>query len=230
MINLTELISIIIPVLNEENNIEGILQQVNRLVGNKEVIVVDGGSSDDTVNIAQRKADKVIISKKGRGQQLNKGVEYANGDILFFLHSDCTLKKDALLSINDVLKNKDVIGGCFRLKLDGRGLFYKYITWSSNLRARYLKLIFGDQGIFVRKDVFNEIKGFPNKPIMEDWDFSKKLSKHKGELVFLDDEIVSSVRKFEKNGKWKTFLLMQWIKILYTFGVKAEKIYEMYYN
>lgn len=220
------MISIIVPVLNEERSIEKILSQLNNLDGEKEIIVVDGGSSDNTVEIAS-KYSIVVQSKKGRAKQMNKGAEVAKGDILWFVHSDSIICEDSLLCIENTIK-KGYIGGGFSLYFyDYNTRFMRFVSKTSNMRARYLGLYFGDQGIFVRKDIFDKIGRYKEIELMEDWELSERLRKI-GKMKLLDIKIGTSARKFKTEGQFKTLLLMHKIKALYVLGVSPSKLNRMY--
>ncbi|MGM0369566.1 MAG: TIGR04283 family arsenosugar biosynthesis glycosyltransferase [Bacillota bacterium] len=224
---MSELISVIIPVLNEEERIVDIIEHVNNLAGQKEVIVVDGGSIDQTYELAENLADKVCETKAGRAQQMNCGAKAASGDVYLFLHCDSQLESGSLLALDVAMRDEEVVGGCFKLQIDSDSWPLRFISWSSNLRAKYLNLIFGDQGIFVRQEVFAELGGYPEIELMEDWEFSRKLAKV-GKLNLLDHQIYTSARRWEKNGIWKTIWLMHKIKFLYLLGVSPAKLKEMY--
>ncbi len=220
------MISIIIPVLNEGKNIEKLLRQVKVLEGDKEIVVVDGGSTDNTVDIADKYA-RVIHSKKGRANQMNKGAQEAKGNILWFVHSDSLLDPKSLEKILKTI-NDGYIGGGFSLYFyDYPTLFMKYVAWTSNLRARYMGLLFGDQGIFVEKDIFFDLGGYPEIGLMEDWEFSKKLFKTK-KVKVLRTPIGTSARRFKSGGQFRTFLLMQKIKLLYVLGTPPDKLKKIY--
>lgn len=166
------MISIIIPTLNEASTIMQTIDRVKSLSGAYEILVIDGGSSDKTLEIASEHV-LVFTSNKGRGNQMNCGAQHARGDILWFLHSDSRVEAQSLISIEKSIAS-GYVGGCFSLYFyDYTTLFLKWLSWSSNLRAKYLKLMFGDQGMFVRKDAFLALGGFKDMPIMEDWDLSK---------------------------------------------------------
>lgn len=220
------MITIIIPVLNEEKTIANCLKNIIELPGQKELIVVDGGSLDNTVEIASRYA-KVISSPKGRAKQMNSGAKAAKGDILWFVHSDSRLHRNSLIEIEKTIE-ENYIGGCFRLyfyDLDTR--FMKFVAHSSNLRAKYLKLIFGDQGIFMRRDVFEKLGGFKDMELMEDWDFSKRIHGF-GQMKMVDKKIGTSARRFQRGGQLKTLLKMHKIKVLYLIGLPPEKLNKIY--
>jgi len=224
---MSELISVIIPVLNEEQRVVDIIEHVNNLAGQKEIVVVDGGSIDQTYELAENLADKVCQTTAGRAQQMNCGAKVASGDVYLFLHCDSQLESGSLLALDIAMRDEEVVGGCFKLQIDANSWPLRFISWSSNLRAKYLNLIFGDQGIFVRQEVFAELGGYPEIELMEDWEFSRKLSKV-GKLNLLDHQIYTSARRWEKNGTWKTIWLMHKIKFLYLLGVAPDKLKEMY--
>ena len=220
------MVSIIIPVLNEEKNIEETLTRLNELKGDKEIIVVDGGSSDNTREIAERFA-KVICSEKGRANQMNEGAKKATGDILWFVHSDSVISKNSIEEIKEAI-NAGYIGGGFSLKFyDHNTLFMKYISITSNLRAKYLGLYFGDQGIFVKRSVFESLGGYPVQELMEDWELSLSMKKV-GKLKLITMPISTSARRFKKGGQLRTHLLMHKIKLLYLLGTPTDKLVKIY--
>lgn len=220
------MISIIVPVLNEEKSIEKLLVHLGSLKGEKEVIVVDGGSCDKTVDIASKYA-KVIHSSKGRSKQMNEGVKAALGDILWFVHSDSKLHNSSLECIEKAIQ-KGCIGGGFSLYFyDYDTLFMKFVAKTSNFRAKLFGLIFGDQGIFMKKDIFLKLGGYPDIELMEDWKLSKKLYKA-GRATILKTPIGTSARRFKSGGQLKTLLLMHKIKILYVLGISPSKLKQIY--
>lgn len=222
-------ISVIIPTLNEEKNISELIDFINNEKVEAEIIISDADSSDQTQKIAAARGAKVVNSNQGnRGLQLNKGAAAASAPILLFLHADSSLESSALAAlVAKMQKKSDKIGGCFSLKIESEHPLLKFISWSSNLRAKYLNLIFGDQGIFIRKKVFKELGGFPEIELMEDWEFSKKMAAA-GELLYLDKKIYTSARRWEEYGVLKTILLMHKIKLLYFLGYSPQKLKQIY--
>lgn len=220
------LISIIVPVLNEEKTIEKLLKQLNSLSGEKELIVIDGGSNDNTIEIASEFC-KVVKSKKGRANQMNKGAKISEGNILWFVHSDSMVSENSLYEIESAI-NEGYIGGGFSLFFyDYDTKFMRFLSRTSNWRAKYLGLYFGDQGLFIRRDIFNEIEGYEEIDLMEDWDISKRMEK-KGNMKLLDIKIGTSARRFKNGGQLRTLLLMHKIKILYVLGVSPSKLNKIY--
>ncbi|MEK6678900.1 MAG: TIGR04283 family arsenosugar biosynthesis glycosyltransferase [Nitrospirota bacterium] len=223
------MISIIIPVLNEEKNISAALENIERLDGEKEVIIVDGGSIDNTVEIVKKKGVMLLSSQKGRGCQMNKGAEIANGDTLLFLHADTTLPENALLEIERVMKVNEVIGGRFDVRFDDDRFVFKLIAFLMNWRSRLTSIFTGDQAIFIRKSVFKDIGGYLEIPLMEDIALSKKM-KRTGRVACLGDSTITSARKWKEEGIIKTILLMWFLRLLYFFKISPIFLSKIYYR
>ena len=226
------MISIIIPVSNEEKNLSRLLHQLTQLEGTVpyEVIVVDGGSQDQTVAIAKKTAIVYQLENANRGAQLNYGAERSTGDILWFLHSDSRFEASPKLleQIQTALNDERFSAGFFKLAFDSSELFYRYLAVTSNLRARYLGLIFGDQGLFTTRKFYEQAGKFEAIPLMEDWKLSRQL-KRLGEFYPLPLSLTTSSRRFSK-GKLRTHLKMHKIKILYVMGMPPEKLVKLYYK
>jgi rSAM/selenodomain-associated transferase 2 len=221
--------SIIIPTLNEEKTI---VQLINSLHDQKagyelEVIVVDGGSKDQTVTLAHQLATKVIESKPGRAEQMNAAAEVASGEILLFLHSDSRLESGALSELREIMSDKQVVGGCFRLAFMDSNWLLKWIAWGSHIRAKRGKVMFGDQGIFVRKSVFDKVGGFPFIQLMEDWELSRRV-RVQGIVRCGKKKIFTSSRRFRHKGILKTFILMQKLKWMYIMGRSPAHLRKYY--
>lgn len=220
------MISIIMPVLNEEEVIERSLRGTTTLQGDFEIIVVDGGSSDKTKEIAKGYA-KVITSKRGRAKQMNAGAKTAKGDILLFLHADSQLPNNALLEIEKALRDPKIIGGALKFNLDDPSLLLKVLVFFANLRANIVKVYLGDHGLFVKRPVFEKIGGFNEIDLMEDVDLCRKL-RREGKLVQLDVEITTSARRLKKRGILKTVIQMQMNRFLFFIGVSPRRLHRLY--
>lgn len=216
------MISIIVPVLNEEKTIEGLLLELKALEGDKEIIVVDGGSVDRTAEIAARHA-ALIGGVSGRARQMNMGAGAARGEVLWFVHSDSKVARKSLYHIETAVDEGCVGGGFSMFFHDYDTPLMRFIARSSNLRARHVGLYFGDQGIFIKREVFERIGGYPDISIMEDWEMGLRLKKE-GRMKLLDACIGTSGRRFKNGGALRTLLFMHKIKLLYILGTPPEKL------
>ena len=219
-------ISIIIPALNEAASIVRTLSPLEG-VENLEVIVVDGGSIDETAELAGSRGAQVIQSNPGKAVQMNTGAKAAAGDILVFLHADTLLPQDFSHLIVSALNQTDVAAGAFRLTIDSTGVSIRIIEYMANLRSRLLQLPYGDQALFIRKVLFEEIGGFPELPIMEDFILIRQL-KRKGKIVLLPESVTTSPRRWLHLGIFKTWLINQLIIIAYYLGMPPERLTRLY--
>ncbi|MGH3549848.1 MAG: TIGR04283 family arsenosugar biosynthesis glycosyltransferase [Pseudonocardiaceae bacterium] len=220
------MVSIVVPTLNEAARIEPCLQRLRSDFPSSELVVVDGGSTDGTVELAARYAH-VVGSAAGRATQMNAGAAVTTGDLLWFIHADCQVPADALDLLRQAVRDPSVVGGGLQLRFDQRSLGLDYLAVSSNLRARRLHWIFGDQAMFVRRDVFDSVGGFPEIPLMEDLEMSRVL-RRRGRLVVLPTTVTASARRLVDQGPWRMTLLMQVLKLKYLFGVDPERIRRRY--
>jgi rSAM/selenodomain-associated transferase 2 len=219
-------VSIVVPALNEARRIESCLQQLNRDFPDCELVVVDGGSTDGTFDVAARHG-YTIRSAAGRATQMNAGAAATTGDVLWFIHVDCQVPADALTLLRQAVQDRSVIGGGLTLRFDQRSPGLDYLAVSSNLRARRLHWIFGDQAMFVRRDVFDSVGGFPAIPLMEDLEMSRIL-RRRGRLVVLPTTVTASARRLVDQGPWRMTVLMQLLKLQYLLGVDPERIRRRY--
>ena len=216
------LISIIIPTLNEEENIAACLASCCTSP-NTETIVVDGGSRDRTVEIARSCGVRVIVSPPGRGRQMNLGAREASAELLLFLHADTRLSPGFADSISEVLSRPGTVAGAFLFRLDARSPGLSLIQRVANWRSRRFQLPYGDQAIFLKKVVFEEMGGYPEMPIMEDYEFIRRL-KRKGRICTVPLPVVTSARRWIEVGVWKTTLLNWAIVIAYSLGVSPATL------
>jgi len=220
------MISIVVPIYNEEAVLAKSTGRLQDLSGHAELIFVDGESTDQGVDIV-RQQGKVFRVKKGRAAQMNYGAGRAKGDILLFLHADNIISADALVTIEKKIIEDGYIGGCFTQKIDHKAFIYRLIEWQGNARARMTKEFYGDQGIFVKKDAFLKIGGFPEVPVMEDVLFTRQL-REMGQTVVLPDRITVSARRWEKRGVIKTTLTFNLIILLFRLKFPLRKIKRLY--
>jgi rSAM/selenodomain-associated transferase 2/rSAM/selenodomain-associated transferase 1 len=219
-------ISIIIPALNEADNIGPTLCALTRRDG-VEVIVVDGGSSDGTADIAGSNGAKVLASVPSKSRQMNTGAEAATGDILLFLHADTQLPDNFEAPIIETTNHSGVAAGAFELRIDSDAKGLRFIERVANRRARHLQAPYGDQGIFVAKTLFEEIGGYPDMPIMEDFELIRRL-RRKGKIAILNQYVKTSARRWRNLGIFKTWLINQIIIAAYLLGVPPERLARWY--
>jgi rSAM/selenodomain-associated transferase 2 len=211
-------LSIIVPVLNEAELIAGFLHQLRKLGPNLEIIVVDGGSSDETWSLAEPHADRVILARRGRASQMNAGVEIASGEVLWFLHADLDVPPGSMAIIERVLADPRMIGGCFRLLFPRREWIYRVSDLLGNVGVDLFGFALGDHGIFCRRAAFRRAGGYPDVPILEDAEIYRQL-RRKGQMVQLRQKIVSNPRAFETHGRYRTTAVYFSILALYVLGV-----------
>ncbi len=219
-------VSIVMPVLNEATTIEAALRRLRADFADCELIVVDGGSTDGTAQLAQAWAS-VVRGPRGRARQMNEGARHTCGDVLWFVHADTVLDPAALGELRAALGDPDVVGGGLRLRFDARSPALDYLAWISNHRARRLHHIFGDQAMFVRRDVFDDLGGFPDLPLMEDLELARRLHR-RGRLVLLPATSTASARRFTEHGTWAMIAFMQYLKVLYFAGVDPQFVHRRY--
>ena len=220
-------ISIVIPTLNEADSIAKTLDSLEVFGENVEIIVVDGGSDDATLAIAQNYNVKIFHSPRGRGEQLQVGGNAASGRIFWFLHADTIPAPNAAFEIKQALQNKRLVGGNFTIRFDGERFAAKFLTRLYPQLQR-LGLIYGDSAIFVRREIYAQIGGFKPFPIFEDLDFVERLKKV-GEIVTLPAVVTTSARRFEGKSFTLTFLRWTILQILYWLGISPDTLLKIYF-
>jgi rSAM/selenodomain-associated transferase 2 len=217
-------ISIIVPTRNEERGIVSTLVRL-REPQVLEVIVVDGGSVDRTAEAARPLVDRWVEVSPGRARQMNAGARLARGDILLFLHADTLVPRGFAAAI--VAACRTAIGGRFDVEIDARGAMFRVIEQAINLRSRWSGVFTGDQGLFVRRDAFEALGGYPDQPILEDLSLSKAM-KRRGRVAALRMRLSTSARRWQRHGPLRTVMLMWTIRTLYFLGMPPERLARLY--
>ena len=229
---MAQFISIIIPVLNEAAIIKQTLSELQQHSGSagSEIIVVDGGSQDNTVAIAQQTVAKVmIVTGQGRAAQMNAGAKIAQGEILLFLHADTQLPPDFIKLIIEALKQPKIVAGAFELAIEGSDRSLRWIEMLVKMRSHLFSLPYGDQGIFISKQAFVKSGGFAEIPIMEDFEFIKRIQRL-GKIAIAPAAVTTSGRRWQKLGVWQTTLINQFVIAGYYLGISPQKLGEFYRN
>ncbi|HXX35647.1 MAG TPA: TIGR04283 family arsenosugar biosynthesis glycosyltransferase [Thermodesulfobacteriota bacterium] len=217
-------ISVIIPVLNEAAGILPCLDSVKSQQGEPELIVVDGGSVDETIEVVAPHT-RVIRSRQGRAVQMNSGARQATGDVVLFLHADSCLPPCAFPLLEKALADSRIAGGTFMLRFDSQRLLLRVIAFFSRFRFRYFH--YGDQGIFVRRSVFEQLRGFSEIPFMEDIDFLRRL-RWAGRVTLLKQPVTTSARRFLERGVVRQQLTNIILVIFYLLGARPETLKKWY--
>jgi len=222
-------ISIIMPVLDEERRIGRAIDEVLALRGRKEVVVVDGGSRDRTLEIARAKPVRVAHASRGRARQMNAGATIAAGEILLFLHADTSLPRDALALVEHAFIDPAVVAGAFHtwtVADPGEERWFAPLLHAADLRSRYTSLPYGDQAMFVRATAFNRVEGFPDQPLMEDIELSRRL-RQIGRICTVPARVQVSGRRFLARPVFYT-LAVNLFPSLYRLGVSPERLAKIY--
>ena len=224
------MISVVIPALDEADNLERLLPDLERRFPGAEVILVDGGSTDATVAAAARSPRvRLLESPRGRARQMNAGARVARGDVLLFLHADTLLPDGALAAVESAVSDPGIVAGRFDVRFDNPRPVYRMIAWLMNQRSRWTGISTGDQAIFVCREVFELMGGYPDMPLMEDVELCRLL-RLRGRLAPLRLAVTTSARKWEREGAWRTILLMWALRFLYMVGVPPARLHRWYYR
>ena len=221
----TSEISIVIPTLNEEGHIPSFVRLLSGQA--KEVIVADGGSSDGTTDMARALGFQVVEASAGRAAQLNLGAACARGRILLFAHADTLLPETFHDAIVHILGTQRVIAGAFSLAIADAGPALRFIAHCANIRSRLLQLPYGDQGIFITREHFDRLGGFPDLPIMEDYCFVRKAKAH-GRIVTLPLKAITSPRRWQRLGVVRTTVINHLMVAGFTLGVPPSILRSLY--
>lgn len=217
-------ISVIIPTLNES---AGIQKSIESVGPGMEVIVVDGGSTDDTLRMAEALGARTLRVTGGRAAQMNAGAQVAIGDILLFLHGDTQLPKGFGDLMHEALQDESAIAGAFYLQIDAPLRQLRWVEYGVNWRSRVLQMPYGDQGIFLRSATFQQVGGFPEQPIMEDFELMRRLQRL-GKIAIIPIPVVTSARRWLQRGILRTTLINQLVILGYFLGVDTQYLKKLY--
>lgn len=221
-------ISVIIPVRDEGAVIDAILQDLRCLrAAGAEVIVVDGGSRDDTVARARAGADRVLSAPRGRARQMNSGAAAARGALLWFVHADTRIDPAAADDLRGLARDPGFVWARFGVRLSGPRPLFRLVASMMNLRSRLTGIATGDQGLCVRREVFESVGGFPDLPLMEDVALSRLL-RARARPRCLPVRLTTSSRRWERDGAWRTIWLMWTLRWAYWRGADPARLAARY--
>ena len=219
-------ISVVVPALNESRQIASTLGSIRR-GSPHEILVVDGGSSDDTVGVARDAGALVLESARGRARQMNAGAALAGGNVLLFLHADTALAAGWAVAVSETLARRDVVAGAFRFRIEGSFAGRRLVEWNTHVRSRWLGRPYGDQGLFLRRRVFEASGGFADLPLLEDHELVARL-RRRGRVAVSDLPATTSGRRWKELGVVRTTLINQWILAAYALGVAPDRLARVY--
>ena len=214
------------PVLNEAKMLPAFLERARDWPVD-ELVFVDGGSRDATPRLLAEAGARWMTSRAGRAIQMNAGARATKSDILVFIHADTAISSSNFEAIRRVMRDERVVGGRFDVRLSGRQPAFRVIEFFINLRSRLTRIATGDQAIFVRRSVFERLGGFPEQPLMEDVEFSRRL-KRLGRIACLRERVVTSSRRWERHGIARTVWLMWSLRLGYWLGADPERLRRRY--
>lgn len=221
-------LSIIVPVLNESANLADLLARLGPLRHEGvDVLLVDGGSTDDTVTLAEHGGLRVIHSERGRARQMNAGAAQASGEVLLFLHADTQLPEGAPQLVQQALRGSQPCWGRFDVQIAGRPALLRVVAGLMNWRSRWTGIATGDQALFITRHAFDTVGGFPAQPLMEDIEISKRLRRLCAP-VCLRAKVITSGRRWETRGVWRTIFLMWRLRWAYWRGTPAAELAKAY--
>ena len=220
-------IAVVIPTFNEADRIADVIAQTREL-GPCQILVVDGDSDDGTLQEARATgADCCLTAVRGRAAQQNAGAAAGSGDILLFLHADCRLEAGSFEAIREAMSDPNCVGGCFQQRIEANGLRYRLLEWGNAQRVKWWTWAYGDQGIFVRRSVFEQLGGFPDLRLMEDLCLMKRLKKH-GRFALLENRIHISARRWKRQGVFRQTLRNWAFTALVQCGVSPDRLAKHY--
>lgn len=222
--------SFIVPVFHEANRINDLIEHLNHLDSEKEleIIVVDGCEEKDTLSALRNEKVIKISSEKGRAKQMNAGASVARGEVLIFLHADTELPARALKKIGSFIEKQECVAGAFDLGIKSEKFIFKKIAAISSLRSRVCRIPYGDQAIFIRKEYFRKIGGYKEIPLMEDLELMGRIKKSKSKIWIIPERVMTSPRRWEKEGVIYCTLRNWALQTLYFLGVPPDKLSKFY--
>ncbi len=219
-------IAVIVPMLDERPQLPGLLDHLERFAAAAEIVLVDGGSRDGGPAYARRRGFQVVDAPRGRARQMNRGAAVTGGEVLVFLHADTRLPADALALIQRACRTGRCWGR-FDVRITGHSPWLTMVAAAMNLRSRLTGIATGDQAIFVRRTAFEAVGGFPDQPLMEDIELSRRL-RRLGPPACLAGPALTSGRRWETNGVWRTILLMWRLRLAYWLGADPHRLAARY--
>lgn len=221
-------LSVIVPMLNEAAVLPRLLPQLRALKRQGcEVLLVDGGSDDDSPGLIAQAGLRVLASPRGRARQMNHGAAHAAGDLLLFLHADTRLPESALSAITQTLRSSNAVWGRFDVLIEGTHPMLRVVAAMMNLRSRWTGIATGDQAMFVTRAAFDTVGGFPDQPLMEDIELSRRL-RRLSRPACIGQPVLTSGRRWESRGVWRTILLMWRLRWAYWRGAAADELAQRY--
>jgi rSAM/selenodomain-associated transferase 2 len=220
-------LSIIVPVLNEAGLIRSFLAHLRQRAAEAEIIVIDGGSTDATAEIARGLCNRLIFAKRGRGAQMNAGARVATRDVFWFLHADTEIPLDCATEIARVLRDKKTVGGFFRISLPHDRAVYRLTDSLAHYLGYILRIRCGDHGFFCRRETFEKVNGFPDVPLMEDVDFFRAL-RRLGHVRAVHSRLRLNPRRYEKIGPARLTFAYGLIAMLYALGIPQRVLHSIY--
>lgn len=220
-------LTIIIPIFHDDQALEQLVAELERWELEGVLVVIVDGELRVRPDWVPNKFQYLNNGVPNRGQQLRLGASVAQSSKLLFLHADSRFPSGSPLPL---LRKTTVKVGFFTLRFSDSSRFFRLIAWGSNIRARQAKLIFGDQGLFTTKVIYEKSGGFPIQPLMEDWEFSRRLAKVHSKFTQFQLPILTSARKYDREGRFRTFFKMQCVKLLYLLGVSPTALSRLYYR
>jgi rSAM/selenodomain-associated transferase 2 len=220
-------LGIVIPTLNEEEHLAGILEDLARLEVGRDIVVVDGGSEDATAAVAARAGVRVLRAPRGRALQMNAGAAVVTGEWLCFLHADVRMPADARAALRETVARPPADAAVWKLAVEGAGVWMRVVEAGALLRDRLGGLPYGDQGFLVRRTVFEAVGGFPSLPIMEDVALARAV-RRRTRLARLPAALVASGRRWRREGAYRTWIRNAVLMTAYLAGTPPERLARWY--